>query len=214
MEFLAGGLSQFALGMQSVEAHEPDVAERHAVLLDASLWRMSQQVKDQEAMEAKASAATTENKSMSPDPLPQPLLKMLSIMSLELRASMLATQNNVPEAEKLFARARRQEKDLGYHEPPFYIRPVAESEAAAMMTAGKWSDAKAASRQALVERPNSGFALYGFAQATEKAGDAGETTAAYKQFLSAWKTADPGLPQVEHAQQWISHHAGQGNPGS
>jgi tetratricopeptide (TPR) repeat protein len=213
MEFLAGGLSQFALGMQSVEAHEPDVAERHSVLLDANLWRMSQQVKEQAATATKPGAAT-QNQVMSPDPESQPLLQFLSIMSLELRASMLATQDNVPEAEKLFARARREEKDVGYREPPFYIRPAAESEAAAMMTAGKWSDAKAAFHEALVERPNSGFALYGIAQATEKAGDAGETTAAYKQFLSAWKTADPGLPQVEHAQEWLSRHGGQANPGS
>src|ERR1700728_2583099 len=67
MEFLAGGLSQFALGMQSVAAHEPDVAERHAVLLDANLWRMSQQVKDEQAMEKKADAG---KEDMSPDPLP------------------------------------------------------------------------------------------------------------------------------------------------
>ncbi len=213
MEFLAGGISQFALGMQSVEAHEPDVAERHSLLLDSSLWRMSQQIKDQEAKEKKA-AAPTGNQTMSPDPLAQPLLKMLSIMSLELRASMLATQNNVPEAEKLFAQARREEKELGYREPPFYIRPVAESEAAAMMTAGKWADAKAAFHQALVERPNSGFALYGIAQATEKTGDAGATTVAYRQFLSAWKTADPGLPEMQHAQQWVSQHATPGSPGS
>ena len=151
---------------------------------------------------------------MSPDPLAQPLLKMLSIMSLELRASMLATQNNVPEAEKLFASARREEKELGYHEPPFYIRPVAESEAAAMMTAGKWPDAKAAYQAALVERPNSGFALYGLAQATEKAGDAGATAKAYKQFLSEWKTADPGLPEMQHAQQWLSQHGGAVSSGS
>ena len=102
MEFLAGGLSQFALGMQSVAAHEPDVAERHAVLLDANLWRLSQEVKDQQAMEKKAD---TGKQDMSPDPLPDPLIKTLSIMSLELRASMLAGQENVPEAEKLFARA-------------------------------------------------------------------------------------------------------------
>ena len=213
MEFLAGGLSQFALGMQSVEAHEPDVAERHSALLDASLWRMSQQVKDQEAKEKKA-AAPAGNQSMSPDPLAQPLVKMLSIMSLELRASMLATQNKVPEAEKLFAQARREEKELGYREPPFYIRPVAETEAAAMMTAGKWPDAKAAFGQALVERPNSGFALYGIAQATEKTGDAGATTVAYRQFLSAWKTADPGLPEMQHAQHWLTQHATTGNAGS
>jgi tetratricopeptide (TPR) repeat protein len=207
MEFLAGGLSQFALGMQAVEAHQPDVAERHSVLLDANLWRMSQQVKDEEAAKAKAAAAADAVKqTASPDPLAAPLVKMLSIMSLELRASMMATQDNVPEAEKLFARARREEKDLGYREPPFYIRPVAETEAAAMMAAGKWSNAQAASRQALIERPNSGFALYGIAQATEKTGDASATTTAYQQFLGAWKTADPGLPQVQHAQQWVSQH--------
>jgi hypothetical protein len=213
MEFLAGGLSQFALGMQSVEAHEPDVAERHSVLLDSTLWRMSQQIKDQEAKDKKA-APPTGNQSMSPDPLPKPLLQMLSIMSLELRGSMLATQDNVPEAEKLFAVARREEKELGYHEPPFYIRPVAESEAAALMTAGKWADAEAAFQKALVDRPNSGFALYGVAQVKEKKGDTGATTASYRQFLSAWKTADPGLPEMQHAQLWVRQHDGVGSSGS
>ncbi len=213
MEFLAGGLSQFATGMQSVEAHEPDVAERHSVLLDSTLWRMSQQIKDQEAKDKKA-APPTGNQSMSPDPLPKPLLQMLSIMSLELRGSMLATQDNVPEAEKLFAAARREEKELGYHEPPFYIRPVAESEAAAMMTAGKWAEAEAAFQKALVDRPNSGFALYGLAQVEEKKGDAGATTASYHQFLSAWKIADPGLPEMQHAQQWMKQHEGVGSAGS
>ncbi len=213
MEFLAGGVSQFALGMQSVEAHEPDVAEHHSVLLDSNLWRMSQQIKDQEAKDKKASPPTG-NQSISPDPLPQPLLKMLSIMSLELRASMLATQDNVPEAKKLFAAALREEKELGYHEPPFYIRPAAESEAAAMLTAGKWADAEDAFQKALVERPNSGFALYGLAQVKEKLGDAAATTASYRQFLSAWKTADPELPEMQHAQQWMSQHAAPGNSGS
>jgi tetratricopeptide (TPR) repeat protein len=213
MEFLAGGLSQFAMGMQSVEAHEPDVAERHSVLLDSTLWRMSQQIKDQEAKDKKA-APPTGNHSMSPDPLAKPLLQMLSIMSLELRGSMLATQDNVPEAEKLFAAARREEKELGYHEPPFYIRPVAESEAAAMMTAGKWADAEAAFQKALVDRPNSGFALYGLAQVQENKGDAGATTASYRQFLNAWKIADPGLPEMQHAQQWVNQHSGASNPGS
>ncbi len=201
MEFLAGALSQFALGMQSVEAREPDVAERHSVLLDASLWRLSQQVKD----------APKGKPPFSLDPLPEPLVKVLSIMSLELRASMLATQDNVPEAEKLFARARQEEKDLGYREPPAFIRPVAENEAVAMMTAGKWAEAKAASQKALVDRPNSGFALYAVAQAMEKGGDTAATTAAYQQFLSAWKTADPDLPQIAHAKQWLGQP---GKPGS
>jgi tetratricopeptide (TPR) repeat protein len=207
MEFLAGGISQFALGMQSVEAHEPDVAERHAVLLDSSLWRMSEQVKDHEAQQRKK-AAPTGNQTMGPDPVAEPLVKMLSIMSLELRASILATQNKVPDAQKLFAQGREEEKDLGYHEPPFYIRPVAEAEASALLTAGDLAGAKSAYEKALAERPNSGFALYGIAQLTEKSGDASATAVAYRQFLSAWKAADPGLPEMQHAQQWVDEHRG------
>lgn len=83
-----------------------------------------------------------------------------------------------------------------------------------MMTAGKWADAEAAFQKALVDRPNSGFALYGLAQVREKEGDSGATTASYRQFLSAWKTADPGLPEIQHAQQWVQQHDGIGNSGS
>jgi tetratricopeptide (TPR) repeat protein len=210
MAFLADGLSQFALGMQAVEARDSAAAEQHSGMLDASLWRMSEQIKDQEAKE-KGTPAPTGNHSMSPDPLAQPLMKMLSIMSLELRASNLAVQNKPADAEKLFAQARQQEKDLGYREPPFYIRPVAETEAAAMMSAGKWQDAKTAYAAALVNRPNSGFALYGIALASEKIGDGNATTTAYRQFLDAWKNADPNLPEKKHAQEWLGQHAATAN---
>ncbi len=203
MEFLAGALSQFALGMQSVAAHEPDVAERHSVLLDASLFRLSQQVKDQQAADHRAKGTSQPQKAVTKDPLADPLIKVLSIMSLELRGSMLATtamattamatQNNVDESEKLFERARQQEKDLGYREPPLFIRPVAETEAAAMMTAGKWAEAKAASEKALVERPNSGFPLYGIAEATEKTGDTAATAAAYKQLSERLENSGSGV---------------------
>lgn len=205
LEFLAASLAQFAHGMQSVEAHEPDVAERYSLLLDAGLWRMSQQVKEQ-AEADKAAVKKDEDKPESLDADAEPLVKMLSIMSLELRASMMAASGKVPEAQKLFAQALKQEKDAGYREPPFYIRPVAEAEAAALMNAGQWKEAQTALQQALVDRPNSGFALYGIAQATEKQGDAAATSTAYQHFLAAWKTADPSLPQVQHAQDWLARH--------
>ena len=204
MEFLAGGLAQFALGMQSVEAQQPEAGERHAVLLDAALWRMGQQIKAEEAEQAKKGP-------LSADPMPKPLLAMLSIMSLELRGSLLASQKNVAEAEKMFAMAQREEKELGYHEPPFYIRPVAESEAAAMMTAGFWPEAKEAFLRAEKDRPRSGFALYGVAQALEKSGDVGGAGLGYRDFLSAWKDADGGLPQVQHAREWVRAHGTAGS---
>jgi cytochrome c-type biogenesis protein CcmH/NrfG len=83
-----------------------------------------------------------------------------------------------------------------------------------MMTAGKYSDAKAALEQSLVDRPNSGFALYGIALATEKSGDAAATSAAYQRFLSAWKTADSRLPQIAHAHEWLRQHQPTSSAGS
>src|SRR5262249_19646357 len=79
----------------------------------------------------------------------------------------------------------REETALGYREPPNYIRPVGETEGAAMLAARKWSDAKAAFERALVERPHSGFALYGMAYASEQAGDREAAVKAYGEFLEA-----------------------------
>jgi tetratricopeptide (TPR) repeat protein len=104
MEFLAGGLSQFALG-NAVGGSSRTRCSR-APLGVARCQPVAHVAADKRpGGEGKEGRCANGNQSMSPDPLPQPLLKMLSIMSLELRASMLATQDNVPEAEKLFARA-------------------------------------------------------------------------------------------------------------
>ena len=112
-------------------------------------------------------------------------------MSLELKASLLTAQGKATDAKTLFDQAAKAEKALGYHEPPGYIRPVAETEAAAMMAIGDWTDATAAYERALIDRPRSGFALYGIALSKEKSGDAAAAAKAYADFLTAWKDADP-----------------------
>ena len=78
---------------------------------------------------------------------------MLSIMSLELRGSVAAGQGNIDDAQALFARAAKEEKALGYREPPIYIRPVGETEGAAMLRAHRLKDAKAAFEKGIVRAP-------------------------------------------------------------
>jgi predicted Zn-dependent protease len=141
--------------------------------------------------------------TVMPDALPDPILKSLSVASVELRAGILVAQGKLEEAKKLYAAAQLEEKRLGYHEPPMYIRPVGETEAAALMKAKDYAGAKAAYDEALIERPKSGFGLYGLARVKEAQGDAAGAREAYAAFLKAWEHADASLAEVAHAKQIV-----------
>src|SRR5581483_9095862 len=108
------------------------------------------------------------------------------------------------DAKKVYATAQLEEQKLGYHEPPMYIRPVGETEAAALLKVKDYAGARAAYERALKERPNSGFGLYGLARVAELSGDAAGARAAYAQFLKAWDHADTGLAEVAHAKQMMN----------
>ena len=173
------------------------------------LWRMSQQLHDSpriRTMAKNAPAGGQPQMQVMPDAELQPLLGSLSVMSLELRASLLAAQKKTSEAKSLFAKAAQEEKDLGYREPPNYIRPVGETEGAAMMAIGAWTDARAAYERALLERPRSGLVLYGIAMSSEKSGEPEAAAKEYADFLAAWKDANPALPQVTHARTYLAEH--------
>ena len=209
LEFLARQITQFATGMQAVEAHDLALAEESSYRLDAELWRSSQHSHDASKPEAAAdhkSASGPPKLQVAPDAQLPPLISSLSIMSLELRASLLTAQQQATEAKTLFAQAQQQEKELGYREPPGYIRPVAETEAAALMAVADWKGAKAAYGQALSERPKSGFPLYGLALCSERAGDSEAAAKEYSAFVAAWKNADPDLTQITHAQTYLAEH--------
>jgi tetratricopeptide (TPR) repeat protein len=132
------------------------------------------------------------------------LLSSLSIMSLELRASILAEQNQLPKAKALFDEAAQQEKNLGYREPPTYIRPVGETEGVTLMRAKDYTGAHKAYEAALVERPKSGFPLYGMARSSEAAGDSATARAEYAKFMEAWKNGDQEAAEIAHARQFLS----------
>jgi tetratricopeptide (TPR) repeat protein len=197
LSFLARQLADFAAGMQALEIHDLTKAEEASSRFDGGLNRTPPQT-------ANSPGVGAPKLEIRPDALLQPLIGSLAVMSLELRASLLTAYGKVSEAKDLFAKAEQQEKTLGYREPPNYIRPVGETEGAAMMAAGDWDEAKAAYQQALVERPRSGFALYGIALASEKSGDSAGAAKDYTAFLAAWNQADPALPQLKHAQSFLA----------
>ncbi len=217
LQFLARQLTQFALGMQALDQHDPSRAEAASKQFDAELWRISNRLKDEADAKAKEKEKNNDKEKknadaapptlqLMPDALPDPLVRNLSVMSLELRAGLLMAEKVTNDAKKLYAQAAQEEKALGYREPPAYIRPVGETEAAAFLAASDWTGAKAAYRDALVERPHSGFPLYGIAMASEQAGDIAVATAGYADFLAAWTSADSDLPQLVHARAYLASH--------
>jgi tetratricopeptide (TPR) repeat protein len=203
LNFLAGELREFALGMQALQANDVNAAQTASLGLDAALWRMSQKVKDK-PKKKKDSPTGPVMAVIMPDAMPGPLLSSLSIMSLELRASILAEQSQLPKANALFDEAAQEETNLGYREPPTYIRPVGETEGVALMRAKDYTAAHKAYKAALVERPRSGFPLYGMARSSEAAGDSATARSEYARFLEAWKNGDPEAAEMAHARQFLS----------
>ncbi len=194
LTFLARQLGSFASGMRALEVRDFAKAEKASAEFDAGLSQRPVQTKN-------PPAGGKPQIQVMPDALLQPLISNLSVMSLELRASLLTARGKVAEAKDLFAKAAQQEKALGYREPPNYVRPVGETEGAAMLAAGDWAAARAAYQRALTERPGSGLALYGIALTSEKSSDSAAAAKEYAAFLAAWNHADPNLPQVTHAHE-------------
>ncbi|HTV13405.1 MAG TPA: hypothetical protein VME68_01745, partial [Acidobacteriaceae bacterium] len=217
LRFLRDQLRHFATGMQSLDKGDPTAAEMASARMDAGLWRQEQDAKTAAAAKAdaaKAGAAKAQNNSSSsstadaskpptapldPDADMDSVMTTLSIASQELRAGVLLAQNQSDNAKKMYAQAIAAEKKLGYHEPPYYIRPVAETEAEALLRAKDYAGAKAAYQAALLERPQSGWELYGIAHADELAGNNAAAQTEYAAFLKAWPSADATLPEITHA---------------
>jgi tetratricopeptide (TPR) repeat protein len=202
LNLLAGQLKDYAGGMLAAQNGDLAEAQMASLKLDAELWRMSQKIKDA-PKKAKEAATMPVKVTVMPDAKAGPLLGNVSVMSLELRGAILAGQKRLAEAKALFAQAAQEEKALGYREPPGYIRPVGETEGAVLMQAGDFAGAHEAYAAALVERPDSGFGLYGMAKSSEAAGDAVKARAEYAKFIDAWKNCDPGLPEMDHAREYL-----------
>lgn len=206
LRFLAAELTDYAKGMRALEAGDRVGAQEHSVSMDAGLKQMKEMraaLKKSGSSRDKKDSGKGPMQPVLPDALPEPILKCLNIQSLELQAGVLAENRKLRAAKKIYERAAREEKKLGYHEPPFYIRPVAETEAAALLKAKDYKGAEEAYRAALVERPNSGFGLYGLALVKESSGDAAGAREAYQAFLKAWPRADGNLPEVAHARKVV-----------
>ncbi len=210
LRFLAAEMHAFAVGMHALDEKDVKAAEAASAEMDAGLWRERQDREAQMASMKKMKDAKQPARDAKPPAMPvmpdasaEPVEQAMTIASLELRAGILVGQNKPEKAKALYAQATKKEQDLGYREPPVYIRPVGETEGAALMRAKDYAEAAAAYKAGLVERPNSGFGLYGLARAEEMAGQKELAQQDYRSFLKAWSGADGDLPELAHAREAV-----------
>jgi tetratricopeptide (TPR) repeat protein len=209
LAFLAGELKEYALGMEALDAGKVADAEAASARLDAGLDAMKKKVDAKDAAKDKskddrAKGSAAPQVPVMPDAEAAPLVKEFTIASLELRGGIAIAKSKGEDGKKLFVDAAKKEKDLGYREPPFYIRPVGETEGLFLLKARDFAGAKAGFEAGLADRPASGFELYGLARVKEMSGDVTGAKAGYAAFLTAWPRADEGLPEVVHAKAVVS----------
>ena len=177
----------YLLGMDAVEKGNVTLARQYANELDAELWRLAKQDK----------ALNGWNE------------KIQNLSSIELQGSLMSLQGDTAQAFRLLKEAVKLEKELGYNEPPPYDYPTHLTLAKAYLRSKQWQKARDTYGELLKDRPNSGFALFGLAQAWEDEGNKSEATKAYQTFLTTWSDADTDLPQVKKAKAWMRTNSGQ-----
>jgi tetratricopeptide (TPR) repeat protein len=201
LEELRMSMLRYTRGMAALERGDVATAEAMSDALDAT-------VKQKPATEA--NAMTGMAMSMSKDAGAKPVHSYLDVAAMELRASLLMAQGRGVESNQMFEKAADAERELGYREPPFYIRPVQETRGDVLLRAHRYEEAKQAYEAALRQRPASGFALYGVAQADAGAKHRSEATLDYARLLQAWANADADLPQLKAARAWMDGETADG----
>lgn len=195
--WLRDALLTYARGEQALTEHKTDDAKNQLSALDA-LMAVKPADHKMKSMPMPPSAKN--------DMMRDSAHSFMEVAQLELQGGVLTAENKPAEADEAFRKATDANQALGYHEPPNYIRPVGETRGDALMRAGRYAEAKQAYEDALKDRPNSGYPLYGLAQAAAAMQDDAAATAAYDRMLKAWVNADATLPQVTTAHMWMEHH--------
>jgi tetratricopeptide (TPR) repeat protein len=87
--------------------------------------------------------------------------------------------------------------------PPSLIKPSHELFGEILLSANKLKEAAEQFSVALLRQPNRARSLLGMARAAAKSGDTKAALEAYSKLARQWSQADPSLPELREAQDYL-----------
>jgi tetratricopeptide (TPR) repeat protein len=100
-----------------------------------------------------------------------PATEVLRIARTVILARIAQAKGDYRTAAVRFERAAALQDTLAYTEPPYWYYPVRQSLAAALLQAGRYSEAERQFQRALRRAPSSGWSYYGLAELYKSRGD-------------------------------------------
>jgi tetratricopeptide (TPR) repeat protein len=112
--------------------------------------------------------------------------QLLQIALHVVLGRMAQQQGDSAKAIAEFQQAAELQDGMPYMEPPYWYYPVRQSLGAALLQAGRTSEAADAFKVALKEAPNDGWAIYGLMEAQKKLGDEAGAKVSESELTKAW----------------------------
>jgi tetratricopeptide (TPR) repeat protein len=122
-----------------------------------------------------------------------PLSHAAQIAERSLTAEVALLDKDTATAIAALQDAVKIEDGIPYDEPPGWHAPTRHALGAALLDAGKASDAEAVYRAELERNPQNGWSLIGLAQSLRAQNRSDEAAQIEKEFEQAWKNADVKL---------------------
>lgn len=130
--------------------------------------------------------------------------KAAEIKELEVSAAAAASKQNYAEAIEMMKRATAIEEEMSPPSgPPSLIKPSHELFGEILLAANRPKEAAEQFGVALLRQPNRARSLLGLARASAKGGDTKAALEAYSKFSRQWNQADPNLPELREAQDYL-----------
>jgi tetratricopeptide (TPR) repeat protein len=130
--------------------------------------------------------------------------KSAEIKELEVSAAAAASKQNYAEAIEQMKRATAIEEEMSPPSgPPSLIKPSHELFGEILLSANRPKEAAEQFGIALLRQPNRARSLLGIARAAAKSGDTKAALEAYSKLVRQWNQADPNLPELREAQDYL-----------